>query len=111
MANFCIVSQPGTLIRRAAWDAVGGVDGSMHMAMDYDLWWRLYKQAGPLQFVDDFVAVNRDHDNTKTNSLRRRHYQEAMAVVRKHHGRVPLKWWLAQPYAVWFRAAVNQLGR
>jgi glycosyltransferase involved in cell wall biosynthesis len=111
MARFCIVSQPGTLMRRSAWEAVGGVDASRHMAMDYDLWWRLYKQVGPLQFVDHFVAVNRDHAGTKTNTQRRRHYREAMAVVREHHGRVPLKWWLAQPYAVWFRALVNRLGR
>lgn len=104
LALRCIISQPATLIHRSAWDAVGGVDGQLHMAMDYDLWWRLYKQVGALYFVDDFVAVNRDHDATKTKTLRRRHYQEAMAVVRKYHGHVPLKWWLAQPYAVWFKS-------
>ena len=58
------------------------------MAMDYDLWWKLYKQAGPLQFVDAYVAVNREHSSTKTNTQRRMHYQEAMAVVRKYHGSV-----------------------
>ena len=106
LALRCIVSQPATLIRRSAWDAVGGVDGQLHMAMDYDLWWRLCKQVGALQFVDDFVAVNRDHEATKTRTLRRRHYQEAMAVVRKYHGHVPLKWWLAQPYAVCFKSII-----
>ncbi len=104
LANFCIVSHPGTLIRRDAWELVGGVDSSLHMAMDYDLWWKLYKQAGPLQFVDAYVAVNREHSSTKTNTQRRMHYQEAMAVVRKYHGSVPLKWWLAWPYAVWWRS-------
>lgn len=103
LALRCIVSQPATLMRRSAWDAIGGVDEKLHMAMDYDLWWRLYKTFGPLHFVDDFVAVNREHAETKTKTLRRRHYQEAMAVVRRHHGSVPLKWWLAQPYAVWFK--------
>ena len=107
LALRCIISQPATLIRRSAWDAVGGVDGRLHMAMDYDLWWRLYKQVGTLQFVDDFVAVNRDHEATKTKTMRRRHYQEAMAVVRKYRGRVPLKWWLAQPYAVWFKSIIG----
>ena len=47
----CIVSQPATLIRRAAWEAVGGLDESLHMALDYDLWWKLYRKFGPLQFV------------------------------------------------------------
>lgn len=107
LALRCIISQPATLIRRSAWEAVGGVDGKLHMAMDYDLWWRLLKSAGPLHFVDDFVAVNREHDGTKTKTQRRLHYKEAMNVVRKYYGRVPLKWWLAQPYAVWFKAIVG----
>lgn len=104
LALRCIVSQPATLIRRTAWENVGGIDASLRMAMDYDLWWRLFKMAGPLRFVDDYVAVNREHVATKTKNNRRRHYQEAIQVVRKHYGRVPMKWWLAQPYAVWFKA-------
>lgn len=107
LALRCIVSQPGTLMRRSAWEAVGGLNPSLDMALDYDLWWRLYKIFGPLRFVDDFVAVNREHDATKTKTRRRDHYREAMAVVRTHHGRIPLKWWLAQPYAVWFKSIVR----
>lgn len=108
MARFCIVSQPATLIRRTAWDAVGGVDEKLHMSMDYDLWWRLYKSCGPLQFVDAFVATNREHSATKTSTRRREHYREAMEVVRRYHGRLPWKWWLAQPYAVWYRSIVSR---
>lgn len=104
LALRCIISQPATLIRRLAWNAIGGVDEKLHMAMDYDLWWRLFKSIGPPHFVDDFVAVNREHEDTKTKTQRRLHYQEAMRVVRKYYGRVPLKWWLAQPYAVWFKS-------
>jgi GT2 family glycosyltransferase len=111
LALRCIVSQPGALVRRTAWDAVGGLDGTLRMAIDYDLWWRLYKNFAPLQFVDDFVALNRDHADTKTNTQRRLHYREAMAIVRKHHGQVPLKWWLAQPYAVWLKAVANTFQR
>lgn len=103
MAQLCIVSQPGTLVRRSAWEAVGGVDAALHLAMDYDLWWRLARRFGVPAFVDDFVAVNRVHGATKTATLRRRHYDEAMSVVKRHYGRVPLKWYLAQPYAVWYR--------
>jgi GT2 family glycosyltransferase len=105
----CIISQPATLIRRSAWEAVGGLDESLHMAMDYDLWWRLFKVAGPLHFVDALVAVNRDHAETKTKIKRRLHYQEAINVVRRHYGRVPWKWWLAQPYAVWFKTIARMI--
>jgi glycosyltransferase involved in cell wall biosynthesis len=104
----CIVSQPATLIRRTAWESTGGVDPGLYMAMDYDLWWRLYREFGPLQFVDAFTAVNREHDQTKTRSNRRLHYDEAIGVVRKYHGRVPLKWWVAQPYSVWLRGLMHR---
>ena len=108
MAQLCIVSQPGTLVRRTVWQGLGGVDETLHLAMDYDLWWRVYRTFGAPAFVDDFVAVNRVHDATKTSTLRARHYREAMAVVREHYGRVPLKWYLAQPYAVWYRTLVGK---
>lgn len=104
LALRCIISQPATLIRRSAWEFVGGVDAALHMAMDYDLWWRIWRQLGAPRFVDEFVAVNREHEGTKTKNQRRLHYREAMQVVRKYYGRVPLKWWLAQPYAVWFKS-------
>ena len=51
--------------------------------------------------------VNRVHAETKTKTQRRRQYSEAIAIVRKHHGSVPLKWWLAQPYAVWLKSLMN----
>jgi glycosyltransferase involved in cell wall biosynthesis len=103
----CIISQPATLIRRAAWDAVGGTDVNLHMVMDYDLWWRLFEKVGGLHFLDEFVAVNREHAETKTKMLRYRHYHEAMAIVRKYNGHVPLKWWIAQPYAVWYKSLIK----
>jgi glycosyltransferase involved in cell wall biosynthesis len=107
LALRCIISQPATLIRRSSWEAVGGVDVNLHMAMDYDLWWKLFNNFGPLHFVDSFVAVNRQHDDTKTETMRHLHYREAMQVVRKQYGRLPLKWWIAQPYAVWFKSIVG----
>ena len=104
-ARRCVISQPGTLIRRSAWEMVQGLDPSLYMAMDYDLWWRLFQNVGSLVFVDDILAVNRIHKETKTQLQRRLHYREAMHIVRKYYGTVPLKWWLAQPYAVWFKSS------
>ena len=104
MARMCVISQPGSLLRRSAWKTLGGVDTGLHMAMDYDLWWRCYRCFGKPVFIKDFVAVNRVHDQTKTTTQRSLHYDEAMKVVRRHYGRVPFKWWLAWPYAVWFRS-------
>jgi len=110
LALRCIISQPASLIRRSAWEAVGGLDPGLHMAMDYDLWWKLLRRFGELQFVDEFVAVNREHGSSKTSVYRRLHYVEAIDVVGRHYGRVPLKWRLMWPYAVWFKAARRRLG-
>lgn len=104
LALRCIISQPASLIRRSAWDKISGLNPKLHMAMDYDLWWRLFKLVGPLTMIDEFVAVNREHDETKTKTKRALHYKEAIQTISKHYGQVPIKWWLYQPYAVWFKS-------
>ncbi len=104
LALRCIISQPATLIRRAVWETVGGVDVSLDMAMDYDLWWRIFQKFGELKFLDKYIAVNRIHKQTKTNRKRLKHYNEAIKIVRKYNGHVPMKWWLAQPYSVWYKS-------
>lgn len=109
LASRSIICQPATLIRRSAWERVGGVNSSLHMAMDYDLWWRLYKEVGPLEFLNEFVAVNREHEGTKTRNFRRLHYLESIAVVRNHYGSIPLRWWLTRFHFRWLRAVVRFL--
>lgn len=109
MARKCIISQPGTLIRRSCWEALGGLDSNLHMALDYDLWWRVYRQFGIPLYIDDVVAVNRIHPQSKTSQQRRLNHQEVFAILRRHHGRVPLKWWLAQPYTIWYKDFIDSL--
>lgn len=100
LANRCFICQPATLIRRRAWEQIGGLDEKLRMAMDYDLWWRLYQRFGPLRYVDAFVAANRRHDDSKTTINRKEHYREAMRLVKRYYGCVPLKWYLAWPVMV-----------
>jgi glycosyltransferase involved in cell wall biosynthesis len=104
LAFRCIICQPATLIRRPAWEAVGGLDESLKMVMDYDLWWRLFLMFGRFCEVSEYVAVNRDHNQTKTKLNRKLKHKEAIIIIRKHYGCVPLKWWLAQPYTIWFKS-------
>ncbi|MBU0908018.1 MAG: glycosyltransferase [Proteobacteria bacterium] len=107
LARRCFIAQPATLIRRSAWDAVGGLDESLHMCLDYDLWWKLYKYGGPLNYLAKEVAATRMHAETKTSSRRADHYREAMSVVRKHYGSVPLKWYIAWPLMVTFASLLH----
>jgi GT2 family glycosyltransferase len=100
MSQRCPISQPATLIRRSVGEALGGLDESLHYAMDYDFWWRILLRFGePLQ-IPDAVATSRAHLDTKTARARSTHNAEAVAVVRRHFGRVPLKWKLAWPVSV-----------
>lgn len=111
LAVRCIISQPGTMIRREVWESVGGLNTHLHMSMDYELWWKIYKANGDFDFIDTYVAVNRDHLNTKTNSKRALHYKESMEIVKSFYGRIPIKWYLIQPYSIWFKALVNYLAK
>ena len=111
LARRCIISQPGTLIRRSAWTGVQGADAGLSMSMDYDLWWRLSERYGPFVYVATDVAVNRDHEDTKTNTRRRQHYKESMSVVRAYYGRVPLRWYAAWPVSVLWRSFANRWKR
>ena len=106
-ANKCIISQPATLIRRSVWEGVNGLNENLFMAMDYDLWWRIYKAYGTPYFLDDLVSVNSIHSETKTNKYRKLHFTESMSVVKCHYGSIPARWWLAYPYSVFFKAMIN----
>ncbi|MDP9885840.1 GT2 family glycosyltransferase [Sinomonas atrocyanea] len=57
------MGQPGSLMRRRAFEAVGGLDGSLKNAMDQDLFIRLSIQ-GPVAYVPIEVAAFRVHDGS-----------------------------------------------
>lgn len=102
-ARTCTICQPASLIRRSAWEAVGGLDESLRMCLDYDLWWRL-SEIGSLGFLEEFVACTRDHRATKTRTQQEQLYREAFGVVQRHVGYVPWRWCLSEAAYVW-RAA------
>ncbi|MBF0452779.1 MAG: glycosyltransferase [Candidatus Magnetomorum sp.] len=92
LTNFCFIAQPAVLIRRSAWEYVGGLNEHLHMAMDYDLWWRLYQTFGEMTYLQKFVACTRFHEQSKTYLRKHDHYKEAIETVRLHTGSIPLKW-------------------
>lgn len=91
----CTISQPATLIRRTAWEAVGGLDASLDMCFDYDLWWKL-SHVGAIGFIDRFAAASRDHGATKTRQRREQYFREAIALVRRETGAVPWHWCISE---------------
>jgi len=107
LSQRCLISQPATLIRRTTWEAVNGLDADLKFSMDYDLWWKIYRHAGCPMFVPEFVATNRIHKQTKTSSNRQEHHSESMSVVKRHTGKIPIKWYLSWPYSVWLKSRQN----
>lgn len=96
-ANYCFIAQPATLMRRRAWEAVGGLREDLDLAFDYDLWWRLYRRFGVPAHCDAFVAATRRHRETKTATRTDQHYDESIGIVRDHWGQVPAKWRVTRP--------------
>jgi hypothetical protein len=100
LAGGSIICQPASLVRLAAWERVGGLDESLHMCLDYDLWWRL-SGLGAIGFLPELLACSRDHDSTKTRTQKERLYAEAFQVVRRHVGHVPWRWCLSEAAYRW----------
>lgn len=94
-ARWCSICQPATLVRRAAWEAVHGLDASLDMCFDYDLWWRL-SHMGPIGYVDALVAASRDHGSTKTRTRRPVYFAEARRIVARERGAAPWHWFISE---------------
>ena len=75
------------LIRRAAWDQVGGFDTLRfpHGSEDWDLWLRLAAAGWQGWHVDEPLVWYRRHGQSMTDKLRAEHHWDARAqIIRKH---------------------------
>jgi glycosyltransferase involved in cell wall biosynthesis len=73
------VWQPATFFRRTAYEAVGGVDTSLHYSMDYDLLLRLARRR-PLGVLPYFLACCRLHAGCKSVRCAREQAAESARV-------------------------------
>lgn len=91
----CHICQPTAFFRRAAFDAVGGLDSGFRASFDYELWLRLFK-AYPrgVGFIDEVQACSRLHAGSITTRFRERVAFEGMQVIRRHLGPAPAHWLL-----------------
>lgn len=77
------VMQQSCFWRRGLWQRVGGVDESLHLLMDYDLWFRFSKltEAGRL---DQTLAAMRYYPEAKTVRQRNKTSEEMAYVYAKN---------------------------
>jgi GT2 family glycosyltransferase len=78
-----LVPQPGSLIRRSAWDEVDGVRTDLGWAFDFDLFLKLAR-VGRLRYVRVILAAFRWHTGSLSVGQRRDSVREASQVRRDH---------------------------
>ncbi len=86
-----IICQPAAFFRRKAFEAVGGLDGTLDFVMDYDLWIKIGR-CFPCIYVPGLRATYRLHETSKTLSSKTlvNNSTESLAVTIRHFGWAPL---------------------
>lgn len=79
------IVQPAMFFRRDAFWAVGGLDESLHYAMDWDLLLKLSK-IGKVVAIPDHLANIRYYAETKTNTGGWKRMREIARIARRHNG-------------------------
>jgi glycosyltransferase involved in cell wall biosynthesis len=77
------IVQPAAFFRRAAFEAVGGLDESLHWGMDYDLWLKIARRF-PIAYLPRKLARYRQTGENKTARGRFDRFQELERVGRRH---------------------------
>jgi|SoiMetStandDraft_5_1073268.scaffolds.fasta_scaffold02755_3 glycosyltransferase involved in cell wall biosynthesis len=80
LENFIITSS--TLVRRQAFELVGGFDAELRLVEDYDLWIRISRRF-PVTFIPERLTIYRVHD---ANMTRQGDLRDALASVQALHG-------------------------
>ncbi len=110
------LAQPATLFRAGAFRASGGLDLSLHYAMDVDLWLKLTRHGDAVLLADDVLAQFRIHAAAKTSRAAVAMLREDLRV-RLRHG-LPIgsrtAWTLGHaayvgPLKGWAKRAVSRL--
>jgi glycosyltransferase involved in cell wall biosynthesis len=83
----CGIFSPAAFFTRAAYEAVGGVDESLHLTMDYDLWLKIGGRFG-VRYVESVWGVQRIHEEAKTVRRSDDFWPERLRVSRRNGGRL-----------------------
>lgn len=107
-----LIPQPGMLVRRSAWEQVGGVDESYRFAFDLNLLLKL-KQIGPLVDVGQVVSSFLWHADSLTVGDRTTNLEESERAKRAALSPTArrLAWLWEGPVRVATRAAAREVNR
>jgi glycosyltransferase involved in cell wall biosynthesis len=85
------VPQTATFFRKSFYEQVGGVDESLHLTMDYDLWLKM-GQLSPPGIIDGDLALFRYHHSSKSGAQIESMLREANELSRKYARAVGKSW-------------------
>lgn len=92
-----LVPQPGMLVRRSAWDAVGGLDESFRFAFDLDLLLKL-RRVGLIMNTGQVLSSFRWHPDSLTVGDRSTNLLESQRAKRRYLTPRQRRWsWLWEP--------------
>ena len=104
-----LIPQPGSLMRRAAFENTEGLSNEFALAFDFDLLLQL-KNQGKFAYLKKTLAQFRWHPNSLSVKRRMRSATEASRVRRRHHkGLAKLLWWLWEPFVILATWAAGKL--
>jgi len=91
LSRECSICQPTCFFRRSAYEEVGGLDISLKTVFDYDLWIRM---ARSYRFISIPICAAASRMHPENLSLSQRHlvFQEAIGLLKRHFGYVPMNW-------------------
>ncbi len=76
----CYICQPACFVKRAAYEAAGGIDPALQYTMDWDLWCRLARNGARFKYIRQALAAVRYYPETKTLSGDLRRYREIWRI-------------------------------
>jgi hypothetical protein len=78
--------QPSSAFTRNAWLEIGGINESIHIAMDVDYWLRIAKY--PFKFIttSKLLSAAMKHDSAKTTSFKNHMVVDCSIVIIRHGG-------------------------
>lgn len=78
------IPQSSTFFRRSAYEKAGGLDATLHYAMDWDLWCRMATAGAKFEFLSDVLSGVRIHPDAKTVRGGLRRFIEVSRVNLRH---------------------------
>jgi glycosyltransferase involved in cell wall biosynthesis len=101
----CVLLQPATFVRRAAFHRAGGFRQTGRVCWDMELWSDLARSGARFGTVDTYIAAFRLHDQSITGrpALRRRRIDDSRQVMTEMRGRP--EGWMDRAGRAYFRLA------